>query len=313
MVSAWRIIFFGTPSFALPSLEALLQGPDDVVAVVTQPDRRKGRGLRIAPSPVKERAAMQGLPVFQPASVKEASFHQQMRDFRPDLFIVVAFGQILPKMFLDIPKHGAINVHGSLLPKYRGAAPIAWAILKGERVSGVTTMMMDEGMDTGDILLQSEVALGEKETFETLRDRLARRGAQLLVETVEGMKAGVLHPTPQDHSKATYAPSFKKDAGLIEWGKEAQEIDRMVRAFNPWPGAFTRWEGRILKVYEGEIREGHGEASEGTVVWVGSDFIEVATRRGVYRIRELQLEGGKKLRAKEFLSGHPIPVGTALK
>ena len=310
MASPWRIIFFGTPNFAIPTLKYLLQGPDEVIAVVTQPDREKGRGRKVIPSPVKELALQHGLTLLQPEKVREEAFQEKMKSLQPELFVVVAYGQILPKSLLKIPKHGAVNVHASLLPKYRGAAPIPWAILKGERLTGVTTMMMDEGMDTGDILLQIEIPIGEEETSETLHDRLALLGAQLLLETVRGMKAGNLHPIPQDHSKATYAPPLKKEDGRIDWSKEAKEIDRQVRAFNPWPGAFTEWNGQLLKIYRGEVRGKKSIGKAGIVAWVGLDFIEVETGKDFFLIKEVQLEGKRRMGVREFISGHPITVGT---
>jgi len=314
--SSWQIIFFGTPSFAIPVLRGLLKGPDEVIAIVTQPDREQGRGRggskgrKVVPSPVKELALQQGLRILQPEKARESIFEETLRGFRPDLFVVAAYGQILPKFILDIPKYGSVNVHASLLAKYRGAAPIAWAILKGEEVTGVTTMMMDEGMDTGDILLQKSVLIEEDETSDTLHEKLAVLGSQLLLETVERMKAGDLRATPQDHSKATYAPLLKKADGRIDWGKEAIEIHRQVRAFNPWPGAFTEWEGRSLKIYRGETREGTSVGRAGTVLWVGSDFIEVGTGKDSFLMREVQLEGKKRMHVQDLLSGHPISVGT---
>ena len=313
IASPWRIVFFGTPAFAIPVLKNLLQGPDEVVAVVTQPDREKGRGRKVILSPVKELALQHGLTLFQPEKVREEAFQEKIKSLHPDLFVVVAYGQILPKSLLKIPKHGAVNIHASLLPKYRGAAPIPWAILKGERLTGVTTMMMDEGMDTGDILLQTEIPIGDEETSETLQDRLALLGAQLLLEIVRGMKAGNIHPIQQDHSKATYAPPLKKEDGQIDWGKEAKEIDRQVRALNPWPGAFTEWNGQLLKIYKGEVREETSERKAGIVSWVGSNFIEVGTGKDSFLIKEVQLEGKKRMSVRDFLAGHPVPVGTVFK
>ena len=306
----WRIVFFGTPSFAIPTLRGLLQGPDQVVAVVTQPDREKGRGRKVVISPVKELALQHGLNTLQPERVKEEAFQEVVRGLQPDLIVVVAYGQILPKSILSIPKFGAVNVHASLLPKYRGAAPIAWAILKGEKVTGVTTMMMDEGMDTGDILLQAEVPIGDEETCERLHDRLASSGAQLLLETLEKMKTGDIRPIPQDHSKATYAPPLKKEDGHIDWEKGAKDIDRQIRAFNPWPGAFTKWGDQLLKIFKGEVKEGGSVRKPGAVVWAGLDFVEVETGKGSFRIQEVQLEGRRRMTLREFLTGHPIPVGT---
>jgi methionyl-tRNA formyltransferase len=281
-----------------------------VIAIVTQPDREKGRGRKVIPCPVKELALQHGLNVFQPEKVREESFQKEIEGLQPELFVVVAYGQILPKSLLQIPRYGAVNVHASLLPKYRGAAPIAWAILKGERFTGVTTMAMDEGMDTGDILLQTEFPIGEEETNETLRDPLALLGAQLLLETVRKMKAGNLHPVPQDHSKATYAPLLKKEDGRIDWSKGAKEIDRQVRALNPWPGTFTRWDGRLLKIFGGAVKEMTSRGKAGTVSWVGSDFIEVETGRDSFLIKEVQLEGKKRMSVREFLAGNPISAGT---
>ena len=311
--STWHIVFFGTPDFAVPALNVLLEGPDRVVTVVTQPDRGKGRGQRVIPSPVKKVALAHGLPSHQPDRVKDPSFQEEVKKLQPDLFVVVAYGQILPKSLLDVPKRGAINVHASLLPKYRGAAPISWALLKGEKVTGITTMMMDAGMDTGDILLQSEIPIGEGETFETLHDRLAELGAQLLKETIAGLKSEKITPVSQDHSGATYAPLIKKEDGRIDWSKDAEEIDRQVRAFNPWPGAYTQWEDRLLKVFGGEAQKGALQGENGSVNWVGTDVLEVKTGKGCYRIREVQLEGGKRLSARDFLQGHRVQVGTVFK
>ena len=306
----WRIVFFGTPSFAVPALKGLVEGPDEVIAVVTQPDREKGRGRKIFSSPVKEVVLQQGFPLLQPEKVKEKTFQGRLKELVPDLFVVVAYGQILPKSILEIPKHGSVNVHASLLPQYRGAAPIPWAILMGEKMTGVTTMMMDEGMDTGAILLQKAITIGEDETSETIHERLASLGGQLLLETVKKMKAGDLSPVPQDPSKASYAPPLKKEDGKIDWSKEAREIDRQVRAFTPWPGAFTLWEERLLKICKGKIREGMSKGKPGVVVWTGADFIEVDTGKGLFLITELQVEGKRRMGVRDFLSGHSIPTGT---
>jgi len=310
MTSPWRIVFFGTPSFAIPCLENLMDGPDQVVAVVTQPDRKRGRGRKKTPSPVKELSLRYGIDLFQPERVKETSFVQTMKSLTPDLFVVVAFGQILPLSLLEVPRFGAINVHGSLLPSYRGAAPIAWAILRGEEKTGITTMLMDEGMDTGDILIQAEIPIDREDTGETLQKKLSFLGAQLLMETVERMKSGSLSPRPQDHSKATYAPPLKKEDGRIDWKKKGEEINLQIRALNPWPAAFTHWERGLLKIYRGEVRPGTSPQAPGSILWVGSDFIEVATGDGSFLIKEVQPEGKRKMSARDFLSGHRVSIGT---
>ena len=308
----WRIVFFGTPAFAVPVLEGLLDGTDPVRAVVTQPDRRKGRGQRVGVSAVKERFLHDPYPgccLLQPEKVKETSFQETLRGLCPDLFVVAAFGQILPAAVLEIPRYGSINVHASLLPKYRGAAPIPWAILRGEEVTGVTIMKMDAGMDTGDILLQRDIPIRPDETAETLHDRLALLGPALLLETLHLMKKQAIAPLPQDAARATYAPPLKKEDGRIDWSREAIEIDRQVRAFHPWPVAFTHLRGQMLKVYRGEAKTGGTGERGGKVAWVGNDWIEVETGKGVYRIREVQLEGKRRMTIREFLSGHPVPVG----
>lgn len=310
ITSHWRIVFFGTPSFAIPSLEKLLQGPDKVVAVVTQPDRERGRGRKKSPSPVKELALQEGIPLHQPERVKESFFLEAMKDLGPDLFILVAFGQILPKSLLELPRFGAINVHGSLLPGYRGAAPIAWAILRGEKKTGITTMVMDEGMDTGDILMQAELPIEKEDNGETLQEKLSLLGGELLILTVEKMKAGSLSPRPQNHSMATYAPSLKKEDGRIDWKKSAEEINFQIRAFNPWPVAFTGWEKGLLKIYGGEVRKGISRQGAGSILWVGSDFIEVETGDGSLLIKEVQPEGKRRMSVRDFLSGHRVTVGT---
>jgi methionyl-tRNA formyltransferase len=310
MSPRWRIVFFGTPAFAVPSLEKLLQGPDEVIAVVTQPDRERGRGQKKSPSPVKGLALKHGITLYQPERIKEASFFADIESLAPDLIVVVAFGQILPKALLEIPKVGPINVHGSLLPEYRGAAPIAWAILKGEKKTGITTMLMDEGMDTGDILMQAEIPIEKEDTGETLQEKLSLLGGRLLMETIEKMKVGSLTPVPQDHLKATYAPPLRKEDGWIDWKKPAEEIDRQIRAFNPWPGAFTRWEKGLLKVLKGEVRQGTSPAEAGSILWIGSDFIEVGTGEGSLLMREIQPEGKRRMSVRDFLSGHRISIGT---
>lgn len=310
MTPSWRIVFFGTPAFAIPCLESLFQGVDQILAVVTQPDREKGRGQKKSPPPVKEFALLHGIPVYQPEKVRNEQFIEMIKYLEPDLFVVVAFGQILPKALLDLPKFGAINVHASLLPQFRGAAPIPWVLLRGEKKTGITTMLMDEGMDTGAILLQEEVPIEKEDTGETLEKKLSLLGGELLMATLRGMKAGTLVPRPQDHSKATYAPQLKKEDGRIDWKRSAEEIERQIRAFTPWPGAFTRYEKGFLKIFRAEVREEHPKGEPGSVIWTGSDFIDVASGYGSLRIREVQPEGKRRMQVREFLSGHKIKVGT---
>lgn len=309
MASSWRIVFFGTPAFALPSLKKLFEGPDEVIAVVTQPDREKGRGKKKSPSPVKEVALQHGVALLQPEKVREDAFLEAVNRFAPDLLAVVAFGQLLPGPLLRTARFGAVNVHASLLPLYRGAAPIARAILGGARATGVTTMLMDEGMDTGDILMQAKVPIEPEDTGESLQDKLSALGGQLLGETLEKMKAGRVRTLPQDHSKATYAPPLRKEEGRIDWKRTAEEIHLQIRALIPWPVAFTLWNGRLLRIYRGEVRTGESGGREGSVAWVGSDFIEVRTGKGSLLIREVQLEGKRRMSVRDFLSGHPIPEG----
>lgn len=311
----FRIIFFGTPSFGIPTLQQLLEGEDELVAIVTQPDRPKGRGQKIRPSEVKEfvqKRMGENFTILQPESLNDENFQETLKALKPDIFIVVAYGQILPKTVLEIPKYGAINLHASLLPKYRGASPIAWAILNGDKVTGITTIQMDEGLDTGPILIQKEIEIKDDDTTETLQDRLAQIGSQIMIETIKRIKEGSLKPKSQDHSQASYAPLIKKEDGRIDWKKSAEEINRMVRAFNPWPGAFTHLNGKLLKIYRGCIRMKPSLEEPGKIIWVGSDFIEVQTGGGSFLIKELQFEGKKRMLTRDFLSGHHIPVGLIL-
>jgi len=305
-----RVIFLGTPEFAVPSLKKLLASRYEVCAVVTQPDRPAGRGRRIQASPVKLLAAAHGLPVHQPEKIRNAEHQAALASYAPDFLVVVAFGQILPRWLLETARLAPVNVHASLLPRYRGAAPVNWAILNGEEITGITIMRMDEGMDTGDILSQAQVQIEKGESAETLEEKLSLLGGKLLAETIEKIKKGEISPIPQDHTRATYAPPLKKEDGKIDWRREAELIDRQVRAFNPWPGAFTRWNDRLLKVYRGEVRKHPRPEEAGRVIWVGSDFIEVATGKDSFIIKEVQLEGKRRMGVREFLLGHPITIGT---
>jgi methionyl-tRNA formyltransferase len=283
-----------------------------LLAVVTNPDRPKGRRRRLGASPVKEKALAAGLLVLQPASVKESSFLERLTSLEPDLFVVVAYGKILSPDVLAIPRLGSMNVHASLLPKYRGAAPIQWAVINGEKTTGVTTMWMDEGMDTGDMLQKVVVPIAPDDTALTLHDILAKAGANLLMATLTALSSGSLSRTPQDHSKATLAPPLKKKDGLIEWSKDAQSLDCFVRGMYPWPGAFTILKGKRLKVLKVEALEKTTQAEPGTVLDGFPGDLDVATGSGILRLREVHLESGKRLPIREFLLGYPVSPGTRL-
>jgi methionyl-tRNA formyltransferase len=307
---AFRIVFFGTPGFAVPSLRALLAGADPVVGVVCQPDRPAGRGQRVALAPVKQVALEAQVPLLQPEKLRPPEFLEGLRKWAPDLIVVAAYGRILPKTVLDLPRLGCINVHGSLLPKYRGAAPIQWAILRGEVVTGITIMQMTERMDAGDILLQRETHIGEDETYGELQVRLAEIGAQALAGAIALLHAGTLRAQPQREEDVTPAPPIAKDNGRIDWTQPAAVIARMVRAFNPWPSAFTSLDGKLLKIHRAHVR-GASASSPGIVVQTQGD-LAVATGAGTLVLDELQVEGRKRLSAAEFSRGGAVKVGTLL-
>jgi methionyl-tRNA formyltransferase len=305
-----RIIFMGTPEFAVPSLKALIESEDEVIAVVTQPDKPKGRGLEVVSPPTKVLAERHGISVLQPQKIRTEEFFNELKRLNPDLICVAAYGKILPKNILDLPPYGCINVHASLLPKYRGAAPINWAIIRGEKVTGITTMKMDEGMDTGDMLLKREIPINDEDTGETLSEKLSSVGAEVLIETIRLLKEGKLNPVPQDHSQATYAPMLKKENGKINWKKSAEEIRNLIRGTLPWPGAYTNLEGKLLKIYKARLAEGRGKARE--VIKSESGILRVATGSGALDLLEIQIEGGKRLEAQAFLRGRKIQEGTIL-
>ena len=300
----------GTPEFAVPSLSALIGAGYEIAAVVTQPDRPSGRGKVLTPPPVKTAAEAAGIPVLQPAKIRTEDFFAELSSYSPDLICVTAYGRILPKSILDLPRHGCMNAHASLLPKYRGAAPINWAIVRGEDVTGVTTMLMDEGMDTGDMLLKREVAIEDDDTGETLSRKLSIVGGELLVETLALLKEGKLSPEKQDESLATYAPIIKKEDGLVDWSKPARDIRNLVRGMLPWPGAYTSLSGKMLKIFRAVVSEGQGQPGE--VIKSGQGILRVATGEGALDVLELQIEGGKRLEAAAFLAGRKIPEGAIL-
>ena len=304
----------GTPEFAVPNLRALLAGEDQVVGVVTQPDHPAGRGLTLRPPPVKELALSHNLPVLQPQSLKDPETLEQIRRWQADLIVVAAYGKILPKTVLSLPSYGCINVHASLLPKYRGAAPIQWAMLRGEKITGVTIMQMNERMDAGDILLQKTIPIAPDDTGKTLHNKLAPLGAQMLMETVALVKKDELRPIVQKAEEATLAPMIKKEDGCIDWTKRAEELECMIRAFNPWPSAYTSLEGKLLKIFWARVikEEPPSSLSPATVVRSTPSELVVLTGENFLALEEVQLEGKKRLPASEFLKGFAVKEGTLL-
>jgi methionyl-tRNA formyltransferase len=308
-----RIVFMGTPTFAVPSFEALLRSDDEVIGVVTQPDRPKGRGQTLTASPVKQIALRERLPILQPVKMKDLAFLDTLRSWQPDLITVVAFGRILPPVILDLPPKRCINVHGSLLPKYRGAAPIQWAIIGGEQETGITTMLMDEGMDTGAILLQERLMIQEDETAGALSVRLADLGANLLVETLRRLKGGTLTPRHQDHTKATLAPILKKEDGLINWSLSGPEIANRVRGMTPWPGAYTYAGQDRWLIWRATALDDHtGPEPPGTITSLRGDGLVVATGKGRLAILELQPANAKRRTAAQYAAGHRVTPGIQL-
>jgi len=304
-----RIVFMGTPDFAVPSLQALIDAGHDVCAVYTQPDKPQGRKQILTAPPVKTLALEHDIPVFQPNTLKNEDEQARLRELAPEVIIVVAYGKLLPKAVLDIPPHGCINVHGSLLPRWRGAAPIQWAVIAGDEMAGVTTMKMAEGLDTGDMLLTYETKVGEKETAGELFDRLAQSGAELLTQTL--VKLDEITPRPQDDAQSCYAHMLDKQMAVIDWSKSAHEIDCLIRGLNPWPIALTTLSGERLKVFAAEKANGNGEP--GTVLEADpKKGLTVACGEGALRLTEIQLVGGKRMKATDFLRGHAIEVGTKL-
>lgn len=304
-----RIVFMGTPDFAVPSLQALIDAGHDVCAVYTQPDKPQGRKQILTAPPVKTLALEHDIPVFQPNTLKSEDEQARLRELAPEVIIVVAYGKLLPKAVLDIPPHGCINVHGSLLPRWRGAAPIQWAVIAGDEMAGVTTMQMAEGLDTGDMLLTYETKVGEKETAGELFDRLAQSGAELLTQTL--VKLDEITPRPQDDAQSCYAHMLDKQMAVIDWSKSAHEIDCLIRGLNPWPIALTTLSGERLKVFAAEKAAGNGEP--GTVLEADpKKGLTVACGEGALKLTEIQLVGGKRMKATDFLRGHAIEVGTKL-
>jgi methionyl-tRNA formyltransferase len=309
-----RIVFMGTPELARVSLEALLaESSFQIVGVVTQPDRPSGRDLKVSPSPVKTLALSRGLLVLQPERARNEAFVDQLRTWSPELIVVAAYGQILPKSILDLPRYGCINVHTSLLPRYRGAAPIQWAILNGDAETGVTIMKMDEGMDTGAIISQQRTPISPEDNGQTLHDRLARLGAELLVRTIPDYVSGKLKPVPQPTEGITYTKKIKKEEGLIDWAQPARMVWNRVRGLAPWPGAFTRLPGtnELLKIWDARVVSESG--SPGLILQTNKEGIVVACAEDALQVRSLQRPGGRRLSAQEFLAGNALSVGQSLR
>lgn len=318
-----RIVFMGTPDFSVPALKALVEAGHQVIAVVTQPDKPKGRGKEVQMTPVKIQAMEYGIPVYQPAKVREASFVEVLKGLEADVYVVIAFGQILPKAVLELPKYGCINIHASLLPKYRGAAPIQWCVIDGERETGITTMMMDVGLDTGDMLEKAVIPIEEKETGGSLHDKLSMAGGDLILSTLKKLEEGTLVRTPQTDEGTCYAKMLTKSLGDIDWNQGAVSIERLIRGLNPWPSAYTMWNGKTIKIWAADVIAGREAAdflsesgvpaetgtAPGTVVCSDKRGLVVCTGGSLLSIRELQMEGKKRMDTPAFLRGYPIPAG----
>ncbi len=311
-----RVVFMGTPEFAVPTLEALI-AHHEVIAVVTQPDKPKGRGKAMACPPVKETAMAHDIPVYQPVRVREESFVGTLRELQPDVIVVVAFGQILPESILNIPPYGCINVHASLLPRYRGAAPMQWAIINGEEETGITTMYMAKGLDTGDIIDTVVIPIDPKETGETLHDKLSAAGGKLILQTLEELEAGTAKRIPQDDAKSSYAGMLTRELGEIDWTKSAVEIERLIRGLNSWPSAYTYLHGKTLKIWDADVAQSDARQEEtalsktapGTVTAVKKDCFYVQTGDGQLKVNEVQLQGKKRMSVQAFLLGNRIEKG----
>lgn len=305
-----NVIFMGTPDFSVGILEEIIKAGHDVKLVVTQPDKPKGRGKEVQFPPVKECALSHGLEVFQPTKIRDTENIEYLRQFDADIFIVAAFGQILPKSILDMPKYGCVNVHASLLPKYRGASPIQWAVINGDEISGVTTMKMDVGVDTGDMIAKRELRLSENETGGSLFDKLADLGAKLCVETMDLIATDKATYTPQNSEVATHTSMISKELGNIDWKKSAVEIERLVRGLNPWPSAYTKLDGKTFKIWKAKVVDDSKEYQPGCIVKVSKDELLVQTGEGLLSLLEVQLEGKKRMEIDAFLRGYNINLGS---
>ncbi|MBO8462666.1 MAG: methionyl-tRNA formyltransferase [Firmicutes bacterium] len=307
-----RVVFMGTPDFAVPTLQNLIEH-HTVLAVVTQPDKRKGRGKAMQFTPVKEKAIAYNIPIFQPQKVRgNEEFLAAMEELNPDIIVVAAFGQILPESILNLPKFGCINVHASLLPKYRGAGPIQWAVINGEKESGITIMYMEKGLDTGDMLKKVVVPLDPKETGESLHNKLCVAGNDILLEAMEEIENGTIIRKKQDDSLSTYAPMLDKAMGEIDWKKDAKELERLIRGLYPWPSAYTHFDGKTMKVFSADVVEHEGNETPGTIVEVTKDSIIVKAGKDCLALKEVQLEGKKRMEVKAFLLGYTVEAGSHL-
>ncbi len=307
-----KIFFLGSSEFACPSLGRLAVSSHQILGVLTQPDRPKGRKQRLTPPPVKRLAVEKNLPLFQPDKVRDPSVAEQIRSLQPDVLVIVAYGQILPPPVLAIPHRGCVNVHASLLPKYRGAAPIARAILQGEERTGVSTMFMDAGMDTGPILLVEETEISSTDTTGSLQERLSHMGASLLLKTLDELAKGTLTPREQDPAQATYAPKIEKAEARIDWARSARQLSYLLRAFDPAPGAFTLWNGRVLKLFRPSWLDREATENPGTVLEASIGHLRIATLQGDLFVQELQMESRPRMGVREFLQGHPLRAGEVL-
>ena len=308
-----RVIFMGTPDFAVGTLEEIIAAGHEVVLVVSQPDKAVGRSKALKYTPVKACALAHGIEVYQPERVRNEECIEYLWSYEPDIIIVEAFGQLIPKAILDMPRYGCVNVHASLLPKYRGAAPIQWAVINGDPVTGVTTMRMDEGLDTGDMIMKREVALREDETGGSLFERLSEAGAKLCVETMAAIEDGTAVYTPQDHEQATHTKKIYKEMGSIDWSRDAQTIECLIRGLDPWPSAYTRLNDRTLKIWKAKVIAGDSDMPPGCIVKADREGLLVQTGEGMLLLTEVQLEGKKRMSAEAFLNGCPVEAGTYFK
>ena len=307
-----KAVFMGTPDFAVGTLEELIHSRHEVAAVVTQPDKPKGRGKAMQFPPVKEVAVRENIPVYQPRRVRDPEFIKILKEIDPDVIVVVAFGQIIPQEIIDLPKYGCINVHGSILPKYRGAAPIQWAVIDGEKESGVTTMQMDAGLDTGDMLLKTVIPLEKEETGGSLFEKLSTAGAKLLIETLEKLEEGSIVPEKQGESPTPYAKMLTKEMGDLDWKKDAVLLEQLIRGLNPWPSAYTHLNGKTLKIWSAEVEERETKEKPGTVVEVNKKELKVQTGKGILSLKEVQIEGKKRMEIDAFLRGNTVKEGIVL-